>query len=483
MMESMYARMISLLLSILINGNFVQIFSPFSTTIQNGESITLKATALLDARSEYYDYATYQYQWYSRSAEPVETITNWTINNEDCRFASDQFEVGENGACVRIGVEMLKKADFASRVVVFDIYQQEQVDLTIESNAAEGVYYLCSNLPEGSYHVVFGLHYDYYDRQGVTLSEYMKPINVELYNYEEIPGATNETLTISPTINSDFYRSGAVFYYECKVVHSEFSQRVLWTRCTNKAVELTIADELSDLEPTQEPSDPETTEDVTTWVTDDGTACTKITKNGMIYLKEESGVTSAWYAIDNSEGIFEIGSVFHVKWLSKADDADKFDEYYSILDDTYKNKSDVDKMYIFLTGVTKLDGVEYTDFGGKILPYYIQIGEDWDKDDINAVFISKGEDEVVDVTYIENTEYPEGKGLFAKLSLKHFSPYAIFDELDELSLLTQNSSTDISNPPTGDNIKQMVTLLIISIFGFAAVFAVEFNSYRKEENN
>jgi hypothetical protein len=58
------------------------------------------------------------------------------------------------------------------------------------------------------------------------------------------------------------------------------------------------------------------------------------------------------------------------------------------------------------------------------------MGTDWDYNDVKAMYISDSEDEEVYASYL-NMEYPEGKGEFAKLGLKHFSPYAIYDYLTD----------------------------------------------------
>ena len=168
---------------------------------------------------------------------------------------------------------------------------------------------------------------------------------------------------------------------------------------------------------------------VTNYVDEKGMTSTEITNFGMIWLREESDGTSAWYGLDNSDGTFKLGSRFWVRWLSKEKDQEEWEYYYDNLDENHKNLVDSGRLWIFLAGVTASNGQEYKEFN-KEVKFYIQLGEDWEKDDINAVFISQESDEVVDVEYAENTEYPEGSGEFAKLTLKHFSPYAVYDYLE-----------------------------------------------------
>ena len=78
------------------------------------------------------------------------------------------------------------------------------------------------------------------------------------------------------------------------------------------------------------------------------------------------------------------------------------------------------------------------------MKFYIQLGEDWDKEDINSVFISSGEDEIVDVSYADSMSCPEGKKEFAILTLKHFSPYAVYDKLtdEERAALMESENKD-----------------------------------------
>ncbi len=213
------------------------------------------------------------------------------------------------------------------------------------------------------------------------------------------------------------------------------------------------------------------------YVDKNGTTSVEVEEHGMIYLKEESDSTSAWYAIDNSEGIFEIGSRFWVRWLSKENDPDEWWYYYKNLDDEYKNSVDSGRLWIFLTGVTAPNGEEYTNFNAN-LPYYIELGEDWDEEDINAVFIGRGSDEIVDITYIYDMKYPAGKKEFAKLVLKHFSPYAIYDNLTyeerkealENADVIETADHQMYFVKTGGNISMILKGAVI--LGAASILAI-----------
>lgn len=183
--------------------------------------------------------------------------------------------------------------------------------------------------------------------------------------------------------------------------------------------------------------------DIINYVDESGKTSAEITGNEIIWLKETSENSSAWYAIDNSDGIFKPGSKFWVKWLSPKINKKEFYEYYNKLDKEHKKQVEKNKLWIFLTGVTDPDGNEYTNFD-KNINYYVQLGEDWEKNDIKAVFIDNYKDDVLEVSY-ENLEFPEGKSEFAKLSMKHFSPYAIYDNDKNISNI---NSGVISKVPT-----------------------------------
>lgn len=216
---------------------------------------------------------------------------------------------------------------------------------------------------------------------------------------------------------------------------------------------------------------------VINYVVPDGTTSAEVTENGMIWLKEKSNDTSAWYGIDNSEGIFEIGSRFWVKWLSKEQDSEEWQKHYDALDEEYKKAVDSGKIWIFLTGVTSPDGVEYTDFT-KDLPYYIELGQDWDKEDIKAVFVNSGSDEIVDVSYINDANYPGKNKELAVLTLKHFSPYAVYDNLTDeervaLEKINNKKVTDYLETGDGKTALILEAFLALSVVSGTSVLALK----------
>ena len=196
------------------------------------------------------------------------------------------------------------------------------------------------------------------------------------------------------------------------------------------------------------------------YVSANGTTSAEVTHNGVIWLKEESDGTSAWYGVDNSQGTFAKGSRFWVRWLSAENDPEEYQEYFDKLDEERKRQAEEDKLWIFLTGVTGPDGKDYTDLGLDVkIPYYIQLGDDWDEEDVNALFISGTEDEPVSVQFgtveafnsqFDNINFPETTGSYARLLLRHFSPYAVYDKVDNDDQ-NDDSESDEKNENKNEN--------------------------------
>ena len=185
------------------------------------------------------------------------------------------------------------------------------------------------------------------------------------------------------------------------------------------------------------------------YVDNEGKTSAEVTGNEMIWLKESSDGTSAWYAIDNTNGTFKQGSRFWVQWLSPEANKEKFDEYYNKLDDEHKRQVENNKLWIFLTGVTDPDGNDYTNLERNV-NYYIQLGEDWDEYDVKAVFISDKNDDVLQILF-EDVNTPEETYKCAKILMQHFSPYAVYDPIDSPVPVPDAVPDDQKNEPETDN--------------------------------
>lgn len=191
---------------------------------------------------------------------------------------------------------------------------------------------------------------------------------------------------------------------------------------------------------------------IANYLAQDGTTSAEVTGDEVIWLKEDSEGESSWYVLDNRQGIFAKGSRFWVRWLSEKDGAE-YQEYFEQLDAEHKKQAEENKLWIFLTGVIAPDGTEYTNLDVNV-PYYIQLGDEWDEEDVKAVFISKIADEPVSVSFgtvaefnrqFDNINFPVTSSRYARLLLKHFSPYAVYDFVDN-----SNSSDDSSDSSNND---------------------------------
>ena len=208
-----------------------------------------------------------------------------------------------------------------------------------------------------------------------------------------------------------------------------------------------------------------------------------LSANDVLWLREESYDTSAWYGIDLSSDAFDLdkGLRLYVRWLSPKD-AD-YNTYYSQLDDAQKARVEGDNGWIFLIGVEDPDGKKVPP--AHPVNVYVQLGDpnegaDWDLEHLKAYYITSGGDENVPVEDVTNFTYPGGTDEFGMMTLSHFSPYFIFDELtdEEKAALTpkpndntNNQTTDKPNssgtdlPGTGD----LATQLLISALAIVLV--------------
>ena len=139
---------------------------------------------------------------------------------------------------------------------------------------------------------------------------------------------------------------------------------------------------------------------------------------------------SIWYGIDNSSGIFKEGSRVSITQIE--DDTEQWNEYYSQIDDDKKAELAEGSLLMFDISIVDPDGNEYKNLPEDV-SVYVQVGErlkeHLKKNNIRALFIQKGANENIDVTPALDMEYPGGTGDFVKLTLKHFSPYAVYGKL------------------------------------------------------
>ncbi len=208
---------------------------------------------------------------------------------------------------------------------------------------------------------------------------------------------------------------------------------------------------------------PEEHGEIIHYVDAEGMTSVEVTENGIIWLREESydsnlgRNTAAWYGLDNTSGIFKKGSRFYVQWLNENDHPEAF----ANIDSNTKAEVEDDNGWLFKVGVIAPDGTRYEKLDEKV-DLYVQIGDDWDRDDLAAFYISQGEDENIPVRY-ETSDSAEGEDEFGIMTLSHFSPYFIYDKLTDEEKAEADESTK-----TGDE----VTYFAVSGLGLIMTLAL-----------
>ena len=212
---------------------------------------------------------------------------------------------------------------------------------------------------------------------------------------------------------------------------------------------------------------------ITNYVASDGTTSAVITMDKkdkeIVFLRERSGNNLTWYALDNSTGTFVEGSCFAVRLLNSTNDAEDWQKYYAKLDDDQKERADEDKLWIFTVDVTKPNGEKYTELNQPV-DLYVQLGSDWVKDDIRAVFVSDAADEPLKVEIIPYYMLPDGTVTkMAKITLPHFSTYAIMQVKPK-----ESAAKEEKLPETGDTeslwVWSLLAVLSCGVMCFTAVY-------------
>ena len=198
-------------------------------------------------------------------------------------------------------------------------------------------------------------------------------------------------------------------------------------------------------------------ERATYYIDENGRASAEITYNGKVWLNTKSDGSGSWYCLDNTKGTFKIGSRFYVQVI------DDISKYYDKIGSEYREKIEDGKLKIFLIGVIDPDGNEYTNLDTEI-NCYVKVDPNWDKDKLNAIFINGEKTEKIDIEYMGTIESPSSGDKFAKLTLKHFSPYAIYQSKDLQENTTE--STLENAPATGENSNYAY------VFGFSTMLII-----------
>jgi len=184
----------------------------------------------------------------------------------------------------------------------------------------------------------------------------------------------------------------------------------------------------------------------------------------IIWLKEDSDNSFAWYGIKNpkkSDGtrLFKTGSRFSVRWFNPNDfrsDAnstsdEKFDADPDLkdLDSQLRDDFLAGRLWLFQIEVTDPDGNKYDNFYEKYgveAPVYVQLGTDWENvEAIEGLFVAVGtDDNGIKARKINSSDIKEGCPIdseFAKLTLKHFSVYGVGHNMTYDDLYSTDSGT------------------------------------------
>ena len=224
------------------------------------------------------------------------------------------------------------------------------------------------------------------------------------------------------------------------------------------------------------------------YVDNDGTtgievSSSNLDENGILWLKEDSDGSSAWYGLKIGDAFdLDKGYRFSVRWLSPKD-AD-YDTYYSQLDDATRAEVDSNRGWTFLVEVKDQSGELIQPQLNKTVNLYVQIGDDWDKEDLQAYYITQGKDESVQVQYGTAT-YPEGTDEFGVMTLQHFSPYFIYDKLtdeekaqldataEELAT-QQGRTTEVNEISNNESTKTGDEITYFTIYGLGFIMTLAF---------
>ena len=140
----------------------------------------------------------------------------------------------------------------------------------------------------------------------------------------------------------------------------------------------------------------------------------------MPWLKEDSPKTHAWYGLNNTEAILPNGARLPLRQIEQ-DEAD-FDKLYDSLTEEQREKLDAGKGKIFLFSGEDLKKYPEVEKQLDSPNFYIEVGDDWDGEDIRAIFIDEDEEENLPFEF-PSPQLPEEEK-FARLNLSHFSTFS-----------------------------------------------------------
>ena len=209
---------------------------------------------------------------------------------------------------------------------------------------------------------------------------------------------------------------------------------------------------------------------IVNYVSEDGTTSAVMPAEGICWVNCVLDGKSVWYGISNDTRTFDPGSRFWVKWIGKEENRKEYEELLNTLD-----QEDLRMLGngsgILRIGVQSEDGSEYNVFSS-IVMFYIQLGDFWSREDLEAQYIASGKDEDFAIIF-KRMDYPS-EGLYGIKLLKHFSEFELI-----------GSSTSKVASVIGDgNVWMTICIAEFIVLGAAiAVLAVKLKRKASDANS
>lgn len=212
--------------------------------------------------------------------------------------------------------------------------------------------------------------------------------------------------------------------------------------------------------------------------------------SNIIWMQTEHKWWNTWYGLDIGEKVFpdgsrrrvfSDGSILQITWRETTNRQDLSD----LGVDQDKIMSIEDRRYsIFDIKVIAPTGETYTTLEVPV-NLYVQIGTDWDKNDLEAYYVGTGvndDQKVSDVTY-RSIQFLNGvEHDFAVLPLKHYSPYIVYDKLTDVErqALKDGDKTQALAIKTGD---ETTPLTLTAGIVLACSFCTVLTSYTRKRRS
>ena len=166
--------------------------------------------------------------------------------------------------------------------------------------------------------------------------------------------------------------------------------------------------------------------DVVQNVSSDGTTSSIMKSSGVTWMKEESDGSTAWYGFEDPNGVLPTGSRVSVKW-SELNEKDHSNIYLLLAN---YNGMRPEKIWKFSLQALDDKNNLVSDFNGKPLKVYIEIGDDWDINDIKSLYLDVSDSKFKKEEWkikIEKVKVEGKYRTFAVIEPTHFSDHYVAD--------------------------------------------------------